>query len=101
MGKAYASNLSQNAEFLGHPQIRFWQLIPFFWHRKAHRKFRNVDNEQIILQNAMYKIKAATSWFLPILFDFNIYQKKICKVKSKIKGNQSFGKGAVSCEKQK
>lgn len=36
-----------------------------------------MDNEQIILQNAIYKIKAATSWFLPILFESNVYQKYV------------------------
>lgn len=55
------ATFTKNVEFLGHPQMRFWQLIPFFDTGKYTENLENVNNEQIILQNAIYKIKAATS----------------------------------------
>lgn len=56
------ATFTKNVEFLGHPQMRFWQLIPFFFDTgKYTENLENVNNEQIILQNAIYKIKAATS----------------------------------------
>lgn len=59
------ATFTKNVEFLGHPQMRFWQLIPFFFFDtgKYTENLENVNNEQIILQNAIYKSKAAPSQF--------------------------------------
>lgn len=54
-----------------------WFLFLFFDTGKYTENLENVNNEQIILQNAIYKSKAAPSQFLLIPFDSNSLEKNM------------------------
>lgn len=55
------ATFTKNAEFLGHPQMRFWQLIPFFFFLdtgKYTENLENVNTEQIIFTKCHFQNKS-------------------------------------------
>lgn len=46
------ATFTKNVEFLGHPQMRFWQLIPFFFDTGKYTE----NLEKWIMKKSFYKM---------------------------------------------